>query len=233
MSDKILIVDDEVEIADLIETYLKNEDYAVYKFYSAKDALACIDETELDLAILDIMLPDIDGFTICRKIREKHTYPIIMLTAKDAETDKITGLTLGADDYITKPFQPLEMVARVKSQLRRYKKYNHPQTEKTDHILYCSDLIVDTKKHECLQNNKPVSLTPTEFSILQILLENKSNVLSGEELFRRIWKDEYYTKSNNTITVHIRRLREKLNDTLENPKYIKTIWGVGYKIDEN
>lgn len=233
MPDKILIVDDEVEIADLIETYLKNEDYAVYKFYSAKDALACIDETELDLAILDIMLPDIDGFTICRKIREKHTYPIIMLTAKDAETDKITGLTLGADDYITKPFQPLEMVARVKSQLRRYKKYNLPQTAKTDHILCCSDLIVDTKKHECLQNNKPVSLTPTEFSILQILLENKGNVLSGEELFRRIWKDEYYTKSNNTITVHIRRLREKLNDTLENPKYIKTIWGVGYKIDEN
>ena len=233
MSDKILIVDDEVEIADLIETYLKNEDYAVYKFYSAKDALACINETELDLAILDVMLPDIDGFTICRKIREKHTYPVIMLTAKDAETDKITGLTLGADDYITKPFQPLEMVARVKSQLRRYKKYNLPQTAKTDHILCCSDLIVDTKKHECLQNNKPVSLTPTEFSILQILLENKSNVLSGEELFRRIWKDEYYTKSNNTITVHIRRLREKLNDTLENPKYIKTIWGVGYKIDEN
>ena len=233
MSDKILIVDDEVEIADLIETYLKNENYAVYKFYSAEDALACINETELDLAILDVMLPDIDGFTICRKIREKHTYPVIMLTAKDAETDKITGLTLGADDYITKPFQPLEMVARVKSQLRRYKKYNHPQTEKTDYILYCSDLIVDTKKHECLQNNKPVSLTPTEFSILQILLENKSNVLSGEELFRRIWKDEYYTKSNNTITVHIRRLREKLNDTLENPKYIKTIWGVGYKIDEN
>ena len=233
MPDKILIVDDEVEIADLIETYLKNEDYAVYKFYSAKDALACIDETELDLAILDIMLPDIDGFTICRKIREKHTYPIIMLTAKDAETDKITGLTLGADDYITKPFQPLEMVARVKSQLRRYKKYTLPQTAKTDHILCCSDLIVDTKKHECLQNNKPVSLTPTEFSILQILLENKGNVLSGEELFRRIWKDEYYTKSNNTITVHIRRLREKLNDTLENPKYIKTIWGVGYKIDEN
>lgn len=233
MSDKILIVDDEVEIADLIETYLKNEDYAVYKFYSAKVALACINETELDLAILDVMLPDVDGFTICRKIREKYTYPVIMLTAKDAETDKITGLTLGADDYITQPFQPLEMVARVKSQLRRYKKYNHPQTEKTDHILYCSDLIVDTKKHECLQNNKPVSLTPTEFSILQILLENKSNVLSGEELFRRIWKDEYYTKSNNTITVHIRRLREKLNDTLENPKYIKTIWGVGYKIDEN
>ena len=233
MSDKTLIVDDEVEIADLIETYLKNEDYAVYKFYSAKDALACINETELDLAILDVMLPDVDGFTICRKIREKYTYPVIMLTAKDAETDKITGLTLGADDYITKPFQPLEMVARVKSQLRRYKKYNHPQTEKTDHILYCSDLIVDTKKHECLQNNKPVSLTPTEFSILQILLENKGNVLSGEELFRRIWKDEYYTKSNNTITVHIRRLREKLNDTLENPKYIKTIWGVGYKIDEN
>lgn len=155
-----------------------------------------------------------------------------MLTAKDAETDKITGLTLGADDYITKPFRPLEVVARVKSQLRRYKKYNLPLMANTDHILHCSDLVVDIKKRECLLNDKPISLTPTEFSILQILLENKGNVISGEELFLKIWKDEYYTKSNNTITVHIRRLREKLNDTLETPKYIKTIWGVEYKIDE-
>lgn len=232
MPDKILIVDDETEIADLIEVYLKNEEYTVFKFYTAEEALKCIQTTPLDLAILDVMLPDINGFTLCRKIREQYTYPVIMLTAKDAETDKITGLTLGADDYITKPFRPLEMVARVKSQLRRYKKYNLSHISKTEHVLHCSDLVVNTKKHECLLNDKPVSLTPTEFAILQILLENKGDVISGEELFYRIWKDEYYIKSNNTITVHIRRLREKLNDTLENPKYIKTIWGVGYKIDE-
>lgn len=232
MSEKILIVDDEVEIADLIEVYLKNENYTVCKFYTATEALECINTTILDLAILDIMLPDINGFTLCQKIRERYTYPVIMLTAKDAETDKITGLTLGADDYITKPFRPLEMVARVKSQLRRYKKYNVALPEEKQHIILYSDLTLDIKKHECRVNDKPISLTPTEFSILQILLENKGIVISGEELFLRIWKDEYYTKSNNTITVHIRRLREKLGDTLENPKYIKTIWGVGYKIEE-
>ena len=232
MSEKILIVDDEVEIADLIEVYLKNENYTVFKFYTAMEALECIDTTTLDLAILDIMLPDISGFTLCQKIRERYTYPVIMLTAKDTETDKITGLTLGADDYITKPFRPLEMVARVKSQLRRYKKYNVTLPEEKRHIILYSNLTLDIKKHECLLNDKPISLTPTEFSILQILLENRGIVICGEELFHRIWKDEYYTKSNNTITVHIRRLREKLGDTLENPKYIKTIWGVGYKIEE-
>lgn len=233
MAYKILVVDDEVEIANLIEVYLNNENYTVFKFYSAKDALECINTTELDLAILDIMLPDIDGFTLCQKIRTKYTYPIIMLTAKDEETDKITGLTLGADDYITKPFRPLELLARVKSQLRRYKKYNitNSEDEEKDVIIH-SGLMMNIKKHECLLNDKPLILTPTEFSILQILLENKGNVISAEELFHRIWQDEYYSKSNNTITVHIRRLREKLNDTLERPKYIKTIWGVGYKIEE-
>lgn len=233
MSDKILIVDDEAEIADLISMYLHNEDYTVFKFYSARDALECINTTELDLAILDIMLPDMDGFTLCRKIRETHTYPIIMLTAKDEETEKITGLTLGADDYITKPFRPLELVARVKSQLRRYKKYNpaHPGGQEKD-VLSHSGLVMKINTHECLLDGKPLTLTPTEFSILRILLENKGRVLSAEELFHRIWQDEYYSKSNNTITVHIRHLREKMNDTLSKPKYIKTIWGVGYKIEE-
>ena len=164
MADRILIVDDEVEIADLIEVYLRNEDYEVLKFYTAKEALACMKNTPVDLAILDVMLPDMSGFTLCQKIRETAVYPVIMLTAKDAETDKITGLTLGADDYITKPFQPLELVARVKSQLRRYKKYNPSQMPQTKHILSCSDLILDTKKHECLLGDKPISLTPTEFS---------------------------------------------------------------------
>lgn len=232
MSDKILIVDDEVEIADLIELYLKNENYTVFKFYTAKEALECISATDLDLAILDIMLPDINGFVLCQRIREAYTYPVIMLTAKDEETDKITGLTLGADDYITKPFRPLEMVARVKAQLRRYKKYNPalPKAISPDVIAH-SNLVMNIKTHECILDEKPLSLTPTEFSILRILLEHKGNVVSAEELFHQIWQDEYYSKSNNTITVHIRHLREKMNDTVENPKYIKTIWGVGYKIE--
>ena len=233
MSDKILIVDDETEIADLIEMFLNNENYTVYKFYSAKEVLACIESKEIDLAILDIMLPDIDGFTLCQKIRKKHTYPIIMLTAKDSETDKIMGLTLGADDYITKPFRPLEFIARVKSQLRRYKKYNPAHSEDAETgLLTHSALLMNIQTHECFLNEKPLLLTPTEFLILRILLENKGHVISAEELFHRIWQDEYYSKTNNTITVHIRHLREKMNDTLDKPKYIKTIWGVGYKIEK-
>lgn len=231
MSDKILVVDDEIEIADLIEVYLKNENYTVFKFYNAMDALNCINTTLLDLAILDIMLPDMNGFTLCQKIRESYTYPVIMLTAKDEEIDKITGLTLGADDYITKPFRPLEMIARVKAQLRRYKKYNPAHSEENDDAIVHLGLVMNVKTHECLLNEKPLVLTPTEFSILRILLQRKGTVVSSEELFHEIWQDEYYSKSNNTITVHIRHLREKLNDSLDNPKYIKTIWGVGYKIE--
>ncbi|MCF6409634.1 VanR-ABDEGLN family response regulator transcription factor [Pseudalkalibacillus salsuginis] len=232
MDEKILIVDDEQEIADLVELYLKNENYTVYKFYTAQEALNCIEATELDLAILDIMLPDINGLSICQKIRDTHTYPIIMLTAKDAETDKITGLTLGADDYITKPFRPLELVARVKAQLRRYKKYTGGAAKEDNGVIVHSGLIINVNTHEVLLNEKPLSLTPTEFSILRILCENKGNVVSSEKLFHEIWGDEYFTKNNNTITVHIRHLREKLGDTMDNPKYIKTVWGVGYKIEK-
>lgn len=230
MSEKILIVDDEHEIADLVALYLQNENYTVFKFYTAHDAINCIRNIELDLAILDIMLPDINGLTICQKIREKHTYPVIMLTAKGSETDKITGLTLGADDYITKPFRPLELVARVKAQLRRYKKYNAvPQKED---VLIHSGLVIDIGTHECLLNEKPLSLTPTEFEILRILCERKGEVVSSEQLFHEIWKDEYYNKNNNTITIHIRHLREKMGETADNAKYIKTVWGVGYKIEK-
>lgn len=231
MPDKILVVDDEMEIADLIEVYLNNENYTVFKFYNATDALNCINTTHLDLAILDIMLPDMSGFTLCQKIRENYTYPVIMLTAKDEEIDKITGLTLGADDYVTKPFRPLEMIARVKAQLRRYKKYNPAHSEENDNTIVHLGLVMNIQTHECLLNERPLVLTPTEFSILWILLQRKGTVVSSEELFHEIWKDEYYSKSNNTITVHIRHLREKLNDSLDNPKYIKTIWGVGYKIE--
>jgi two-component system response regulator VanR len=231
MNDKILIVDDEHEIADLIEVYLQNENYTVFKFYSAQEALACIETVELDLAILDIMLPDMNGFKICQKIRERYTYPVVMLTAKDEETDKITGLTLGADDYITKPFRPLEMVARVKAQLRRYKRYSGAQQEAApDPVLTQSGLVLNIQTHTCTLNGKSLTLTPTEFSILRLLLENKGNVVSSEALFSAIWKDEYYNKSNNTITVHIRHLREKMGETAGDPKYIRTIWAVGYKI---
>ena len=236
MSDRILIVDDEKEIADLIELYLKNEGYEVFKFYSSKEALACIESEALDMAVMDIMMPDITGFDLCRRIREKYNYPIIMLTAKDAEIDKLTGLTLGADDYITKPFRPLEMMARVKAQLRRYKRYNMtaselPAEQEEETVIIHSGLVMNIKTHECFLNERSLVLTPTEFEILRILLENKGNVVSAEELFHEIWKDEYYSKNNNTITVHIRHLREKMNESADAPRYIKTIWGVGYKIE--
>ena len=232
MKDKILIVDDEREIADLVTFYLESENFEIITCYSAEDALRNVESTEFDLAILDIMLPGTNGFEICKKIRENHTYPVIMLTAKDEEIDKIRGLMLGADDYMTKPFRPLELVARVKAQLRRYKRYNQPQAEEQDSsLLVHGGLVINVKTHECLLNEKPLILTPTEFSILKILCEHKGEVVSYEELFHGVWKDEYYSKSNNTITVHIRHLREKMNDSVERPKYIKTIWGVGYKIE--
>jgi two-component system response regulator VanR len=231
MAENILIVDDEQSITDLIEIYLKNENYRVFKFYNGEDALKCIEKEPIDLAILDIMLPDINGFSICRRIREEYTFPVIMLTAKDDEMDKINGLTLGADDYITKPFKPLELVARVKAQLRRYKKYNLVPAQ-NETLLTHSGLVIDINTHECWLNERPISLTPTEFSILRILCEQKGNVVSAEKLFREIWGDEYFSKSNNTITVHIRHLREKMQDSVENPKYIKTVWGVGYKIEK-
>ncbi len=230
MADKILIVDDEREIADLVTLYLENENFTVFKYYTAEDALRCIQEEPLDLAILDVMLPGTSGFQICRKIREQYCYPVIMLTAKGEEVDKITGLTLGADDYITKPFLPLELVARVKAQLRRYKRYNTGAEPEEDIIVH-SGLVLNIRTHECMLNEKPLSLTPTEFSILHILCREKGNVVSAEELFHQIWRDEYYSKSNNTITVHIRHLREKMGDSFEDPKYIKTVWGCGYKIE--
>ena len=229
--EKILVVDDEKDIADLIEIYLQNENYTVFKFYTAEDALRCIETQNLDLAILDIMLPGTDGFAICQKIREKHIYPVIMLTAKDAEVDKINGLTLGADDYVTKPFKPLELMARVKAQLRRYKKFsNNDGSPATNPLLQYENLELDTASYECRLNGKPVALTPTEFSILRILLENIGTVVSVEDLFKGVWKDEYYSKNSSTITVHIRHIREKLHDTGEKPLYIKTVWGFGYKI---
>ncbi|MBL4937869.1 VanR-ABDEGLN family response regulator transcription factor [Clostridium sp. YIM B02515] len=232
MGINILVVDDEQSIADLIEVYLKNEGFTIYKFYNGQDALRCVESKQLELAILDVMLPDIDGFTLCQKIRENYNFPVIMLTAKDEEIDKITGLTLGADDYITKPFRPLELVARIKAQLRRFTKYNSSDPNQEERLIAFSGLVLNMDTHECTLNEKKLSLTPTEFSILWVLCSNRGRVVSSEELFNEVWGDKYFTNSNNTVMVHIRHIREKMHDSSEHPKYIKTVWGVGYKIEK-
>lgn len=226
----VLVVDDEKEIADLVELYLKSEDYIVHKFYCGKDALECIKRERLDLAVLDVMMSDVDGFEICRAIREEYNFPIIMLTAKVEDMDKITGLTIGADDYITKPFNPLELVARVKAQLRRYQRYNDA-TSKTTDLYDCGGLFINKDTHECSLYGKDVPLTPIEFNILWLLCENNGKVVSSEEIFEKVW-GEKYLDSNNTVMVHIRRIREKLGEPPRNPKFIKTVWGVGYKVEK-
>ena len=230
MSEEILIVDDEREIADLVEVYLANDGYSVHKFYTASDALACVESTKLDLAILDVMLPDMDGFSLCRRIREKHLFPIIMLTAKIADADKIMGLTLGADDYLTKPFNPLELLARVKTQLRRYTRYNAPREDPGDEIDI-HGLTISRASHRCALYGREIALTPLEFSILWYLCAHQGRVVSSEELFEAVW-GERYIDANNTVMTHIARLREKLGEPSRRPKFIKTVWGVGYTIEK-
>lgn len=226
---KILIVDDEKEIADLIGVYMNNEGYETVKSHSGADALEIIRSETFDLAVLDVMLPDIDGFTLCNKIRKNHTYPIIMLTARTDFADRISGLTLGADDYVTKPFNPLELTARIKAQLRRYTQYND-SAEKVD-TIEISGLEVDIAKHTCTLYGENVLLTPTEFRIVWLLMENAGKVVSTQEIFEKVWGEDYLD-SNNTVMVHIRRIREKLKEKPRNPKFIKTVWGVGYKIEK-
>ena len=187
---------------------------------------------DVDLAILDVMLPDIDGFTILRKIREKYTFPVIMLTAKTEYRDKITGLTMGADDYIPKPFNPLELVARVKAQMRRYTQYNDGKKSDSENIIDFAGLLLNKESHECIYNEQSLPLTPTEFEILWILCENRGKVISSQRLFEEVWHEEYLKNSNNTVMVHIRHLREKLSKPTGKSDLIKTVWGVGYKIEE-
>ena len=233
MKEHILIVDDEKEIADLLEIYLKNDGYIVYKFYNGMDALKCIESTKLDMAILDVMLPDIEGFQICQRIREKYFYPIIMLTAKVEDGDKIMGLTIGADDYITKPFNPLEVAARVKTQLRRYTKYNHTSGNEQAIVneYELKGLLINRETHKCFLYGKEISLTPKEFSVLWYLFELQGKVVSSEELFEAVW-GEKYIDNNNTVMAHIGRLREKLKEPAKRPKFIKTVWGIGYTIEK-
>ena len=225
----ILIVDDEKDIADLLELYLKNDNYNVYKYYSSLDVVKDLDKLNIDLAILDVMMPNIDEFKLCSIIREKYNFPIIFATAKVEDIDKINGLSIGADDYVTKPFEPLELMARVKAQLRRYKKYN---TIKEENIIEFRGIIINSDTHEFILNNKKIELTKTEFAILWLLCENVGNVVKSDTLFSKVWGEKYYEKDNNTIMVHIRHIREKMGDVNSKPKYIKTIYGMGYKIEK-
>jgi len=196
--------------------------------YDGEEALRYIKEEKFDLIVLDVMLPKVDGLEVCQQTREFSQIPIIMVTAKGEDMDKIMGLEYGADDYITKPFNPLELIARVKSAYRRYTKYNEKSEE---NIIYIEGLEIDQDKHICSLYDNKVELTPMEFDILLYLVQKRGNVVSSEELFEKVWKEKYL-ENNNTVMVHIRRIREKLNEDTKNPKFIKTVWGVGYKIEK-
>ena len=231
MNERILVVDDEASIADLVEVYLKNEGYQVTKLYNGADALASVRSDPPDLAILDVMLPDLDGFSLCREIRRQFFFPILMLTAKVEDMDKITGLTLGADDYITKPFNPLELVARVKTQLRRFTRYNSAEpAQRQAEEFELRGLCISKTTHKCTLYGEELSLTPIEFSILWYLCERRGAVVSSEELFEAVW-GEKFMDSNNTVMTHIARLREKMHEPSRRPKFVKTVWGVGYSVE--
>lgn len=229
LNEKILVVDDEKEIAELVQFYLENEGFSVVTVFNALDALNIIKHSEIKLAVLDIMLPDMSGLDLCKIIRNDYMFPIIMLTAKMNDMDKINGLTVGADDYITKPFNPLELVARVKTQMRRYTQYN---TAEKDTVLQYNfnGLYICKDTHKCELYEKELSLTRLEFDILWYLCERRGSVVPSEVLFEAVWKEKYYD-SNNTVMAHIARLREKMGEKPRKPKFIKTVWGVGYKID--
>ena len=229
MNAKIMIVDDETEIAELLKLYLESNGYETAIFHDGSSALKYLETKSCDFALLDVMLPDIDGFTLLKKIREKYYFPIIMLTARIEDNDKILGLSLGADDYSTKPFNPLELIARVKTQLRRCSQYN--SFKPNEDIYECKGLELNITSHQCLVYGKEVFLTPLEFSIVSYLMSNKGKVISSEELFEAVWKEKYYD-SNNTVMAHIARIREKLNDTKKH-KFIQTVWGVGYTVEKD
>ena len=227
----ILVVDDEPEIADLVGVYLRSEGFAVHTCGTAQEALDTLERQSVDLAILDVMLPDKSGFDLCGELRREHRFPVLMLTAKSSDMDKITGLTIGADDYITKPFNPLELVARVKAQLRRYTRYNSAQEKSPDsEVIDFNGLVIDRGTHQCTLYDKELNLTPIEFDILWMLCSNRGQVISAERLFETVWGEKYLDR-NNTVMVHIRRLREKMGEPSRDPRFIKTVWGVGYKVD--
>ncbi len=228
----ILVIDDDKEIAELVEIHLVSDGYQVFKAYNAMEGFDILQKENIKLVILDIMMPGIDGLSMCKKIRETSTVPIIMLSAKSADIDKIIGLSTGADDYVIKPFNPLELMARVKSQLRRFTKFN-PNTyeDKNEKEITVTHLQINKETHVVMAYGKEVRLTPIEFDILYLLASNAGRVFSTDEIFERVWNEKMY-EANNTVMVHIRRLREKIEMDSRNAEIIKTVWGVGYKIEK-
>ncbi|HDR7602432.1 TPA: response regulator transcription factor [Bacillus mycoides] len=228
MESKILIVDDDKEIRNLTSVYLENEGLKTQKAEDAIEALELLEEKRFDLIILDVMMPNMDGIEACMKIREELNMPIIMLSAKSEDIDKVQGLASGADDYLSKPFNPLELIARVKSQLRRFKKYN-TNTDNDKSVLEIGGLTVNTDTRQVWIRGTEVRLTPKEFDILELLARNKGIVLSVAKIYEAVWKDAFY-KSDNTVMVHITKIRDKIEEDSKHPIYIKTVWGIGYKI---
>lgn len=225
----VLVVDDEREIRDAIEIYLKNEMITVYKAGDGLEALDILSEEDIHLIILDIMMPRMDGITATFKIRQEKNIPIIMLSAKSEDTDKILGLNVGADDYVTKPFHPLELVARVKSQLRRYTNLGNYRA--TDDEVQVRGLTLNKNTKTVTVDGNDVRLTATEYKILELLMDNKGRVFSIEEIYERVWR-EPYLNAENTVAVHVRRIREKIEINPKDPKYLKVVWGIGYKIEK-
>lgn len=228
---RILVVDDEKEIADLLELYLISDGFQVRKAYDAQDGLQIMKDEKIDLVLLDIMMPKIDGLEMCRRIRENNNVPIIMVSAKTQELDKIVGLTTGADDYVTKPFNPLELMARIKSQLRRYRELNPAQEKKAESdIIQLRNITINKETHQVFVDGESIKLTPIEFDILYLLANHPGRVFSTDEIFEKVWNEKVY-EANNTVMVHIRRLRGKMKDDTRADKIITTVWGVGYKIE--
>lgn len=225
----ILVVDDDREIAGAIEIYLRNEGYTVFKAFDGVEALNIIGKETLHLIIMDVMMPRLDGIQTTMKIRESKNIPIIMLSAKSEDYDKITGLNIGADDYITKPFNPLELIARVKSQLRRYTDFG--SMAKKVNVFKTGGLVIDDDEKTVSLDGESVTVTPTEYGILKFLTENAGKVFSIEQIYEAVWNEPAYNPEN-TVAVHIRRIREKIEINTKNPKYLKVVWGVGYKIEK-
>ncbi len=228
----ILVCDDDKEIVEAIEIYLQQEGYQVLKAYNGKEALDILKKETVHLLILDLMMPQMDGIHTTLQIRkEKNSLPIILLSAKSQDSDKILGLNVGADDYVTKPFNPLELVARVKSQLRRYTTLGTmSEAEEQEHIYHTGGLMVNDDRKEVTVDGEPVKLTRIEYNILLLLIQNKGKVFSIDQIYEKIWKEEAFY-ADNTVTVHIRHIREKIEIDPKNPRYLKVMWGIGYKIE--
>lgn len=227
----ILVCDDDKEIVNAIEIYLSKEGYNILKAYNGKEALKIIEKTEVHLIILDIMMPEMDGMTVANKVRETKGVPIIMLSAKSEDYDKVAGLNNGADDYVTKPFNPIELIARVNSQIRRYTSLGSLKKNEDDNIYQTGDLIINDETKQVIVEGKEIKLTPTEYNILKFLTKNKGKVYSINQIYESVWEDEAYG-AENIIAVHIRHIREKIEINPKEPKYLKVIWGIGYKIEK-